>query len=448
MMQKKLFYILFLIIAAFGCNKSEVDQLFDKTANERVSVLVDKYKTQLAASPFGWKGTYYPNGGVDGGYSFYLKFDIYGKLTMYSDVAGLMADQAFETSYQIKAFQKPLLIFDTYSYLHELVNPDYNGGTGQIADLELIIVSSADDKFVLKGNRNDTEMTLTKLSQNEYESVKKGELKNILKNTVDLTNSNTYTVINFANGEKADVFIDLNTKKLVVYYLSNKVVLNKEVAFYATPTGLTLKAPLSLLGANIQELIWDNATKTYYFTSGTSRINLVQSLRPGLPFYAALGTFFSAAVFDPTIPTQTEFYKTTYKEIKDKTISLSTTAPARVIGDVYFVYFKDDNAYALAFDYKRTYTDRVDEFTGILYYEPSFDAAGNIKFNRLQQTATATSDGLFSGISPIVNEGVKKFTDVIEKNTFNWDYDTVEPSTSVLKSVQTPSIQIKARLTN
>jgi hypothetical protein len=39
------------------------------------------------------------------------------------------ADRSFETTYQIKALQKPTLIFDSYSYLHELVNPDYNGWT-------------------------------------------------------------------------------------------------------------------------------------------------------------------------------------------------------------------------------------------------------------------------------------------------------------------------------
>lgn len=447
-MQKNIILILLLSIFAFSCEKGKVEELFDESANVRAAAQVEKYKTQLASPQFGWKGTYYPDGATGGGYSFYLKFDIFGGLIMYSDVAGLKADQAFETSYQVKSLQKPTLIFDTYNYLHELVNPDYNGGTGEFADLELSITAATDDKITLVGTRNRTEMVLTKLSSTEYESVKSGGIKNIIQNTVDLFNSDTYTIINFPTGEKADVFIDLNTKFVTLYYITNNNISTKEAAFYTTPIGIQFKNPIVLFGATIQELIWDNTLKTYYYTSGGNRTNLVQSIKPSMPFYYALGTYFSTLVLDPNIATQSASYKALYAEIKAKTIALSTAAPTRVIGDIYFYYIAEDGVFALVFEYTRTYTDRVDSFGGVLFYQPIVDANGNITFVRQQQTATLQDGQLFSGISPILDEGVKKFTDIIEKNSFNWDFDTVEPNTATLKSIQNPSIIIKGTLYN
>ncbi|MES2798273.1 MAG: DUF4302 domain-containing protein [Bacteroidota bacterium] len=445
-MQKNIILILLFSIVAFSCEKSTVDKLFDESANTRAATLIEKYKTQLAAPQYGWKGTYYPDGANAGGYSFYLKFDIYGGLTMYSDVAGLKADQAFETTYQVKSLQKPTLIFDTYSYLHELVNPDYNGGTGKSADLELIIDSATDDKITLTGTRNNTEMVLTKLSSNEFESVKKGGIKDIFKNTVDLISSESYTIINFPTGDKADVFIDLDTKIVTLYFISNNSISTKEAAFYTTPTGIQFRNPIVIFGSTIQELIWDNTLKTYYYTSGSNRVNLVQSIKPAMPFYFALGTFFSSIVFDPDIPSQSTVYKNLNAEIKAKTIALSTAAPVRVIGDIYFYYIAEDGVFALVFDYTRTYTDRVDSFGGVLFYAPVVDANGNITFTRQSQTATLVDGELFSGISPIISDGVKSFTDILEQNKFNWDFDSVEPNTATLKSIQNPTIIIKGTL--
>ncbi len=444
-MNNKFIILVVLLFAFSACEKSEVESLFDAPASQRVYTAIETYKTQLTKPQFGWKGAYYPDGGQAGGYSFFLKFDIYGNLNMYSDVAGLKADQAFETTYQLKALQKPTLIFDSYSYLHELVNPDYNGGTGQFADLELTITEATDQKITLKGIRNNTELVLTPLNSAELQSIKNGAIKDIFKNTLDLVSADTYTILNYPTGEKIDLFIDLNSKLLTVYYVSGTNIINKEIAFYTNPTGLTLKTPLTLFNTPIQEFIWDNSQKTYYYLSGASKVNLTQNIRPAMPFYNALGTYFSSIVLDPAIPSQSAAYKKIFADIKAKTIALSTTSPTRVINEIYFFYIEEDGVFALVFDYSRTYPDRVDEFGGVLFYQPTIQN-GNIKFTRLQQTATLVDGELFNGISEIVNQGVKQFTDIIEKDTFNWDYDTVEANTGTLKSIQNSNIIIKGTL--
>ena len=127
-MKKILIYLLFAQLIFLSCKKAEVEPIFEESANKRVSTVLDSYKKQLIGSEFGWRGVYYPNGGRAGGYTFYLKFDAAGKVSMFSDIDGFFYfpngyDKAFETTYQVKAQQTPTLVFDSYSYLTELVNP-------------------------------------------------------------------------------------------------------------------------------------------------------------------------------------------------------------------------------------------------------------------------------------------------------------------------------------
>jgi Domain of unknown function (DUF4302) len=444
---KRHILIIFLIqLAFFSCKKSEVDPLFDQSANQRVITAINKYKDQLTNPQYGWKASYYPNGAKDGGYSFYLKFDKNGNLTMYSDVDAQFTDNAFETTYQVKNLQKPTIIFDTYSYLHELVNPDYNGGTGANADLELTIKEASDNKITLLGNRNSTEMVLTALNATEYASLTKGGLGNIYRSTVNYISSDKFLNLQFPSGENSDIVIDLNSKIFTIVYVQNNDIATANTAFYTTTTGITFKNPITLFGVTIPELIWDDAAKSYYFLNGSKKVNLTESKRPALPFYYALGSLFTDVVFDVKIPTQSAAYKQMYTDIKAKVAALSTTAPVRVLGDVYLKYLPDDGVFALVFEYTRTYPDRVDAFGGVLFYEPSLDSQGNIIFSRLDQTATLAGGQLFQDISPIVNEGVKAFTDVLEKNIFTWDYDTVETRTAVLRAVKAPNFMVKGTL--
>ena len=292
-MKKLILSIVFIQLSIISCKKSEVIPLFDQSANQRVATAIDKYKEQLTTPQYGWKAAYYPNGAKDGGYSFYLKFDKNGNLTMYSDVDAQFTDNAFETTYQVKNLQKPTLIFDTYSYLHELVNPDYNGGTGASADLELTISDATATQIKLIGNINNTEMVLTALTSTEYESLTKGGLANIYKSTVNYISSDKFLNLIFPNGENSDIVIDLNSKIFTIIYIANNDIATASSAFITTTTGIQFKKPISVNGLSIQELIWDNTTKSYYFISAGKKINITEGKRSSLPFYYALGTLFT-----------------------------------------------------------------------------------------------------------------------------------------------------------
>jgi hypothetical protein len=460
-MKKILIYFLFAQLVFLSCKKAEVEPVFEESANKRVTTVLDSYKKQLVGSEFGWKGVYYPAGGNAGGYTFYLKFDAMGKVSMYSDIDGFFYfptgyDKAFETTYQVKAQQTPTLVFDSYSYLTELVNPDYNSGTGQSADLELSFQSVTADKITLVGNVNKTQMTLTKMTKVESDVLAKGGLSSVFKGTVDYIKNPKFLTLIFPTGEKTDVVIDLTNKQLGLYYINAKN--EPDLAFSAfsvTTAGLQLKDAIKLYGVTIQELFWDDIKKIYYINAGTRRVDLVYSSKPSLPFYYALGNLFQGFFMSPTIPTQGTEYKALYDKIKSNVITLSAAVsppnpPVRVLGNISLQYLPNDGVFALYIDYTRTQPDGTVVFNGagVLFYEPSLDSRGNIKFTRLATTATYyyDFDQLLSGISGIVATGVKPLTDVIENNTFQWDYDPTADRTAVLKSNGTPSIVIKGIL--
>ena len=450
------------LFVMLSCNKSEVVPLFEESANKRITTIVDGYKKQLAGAEDGWRGEYYPDGGKTGGYSFYLKFDANGKVVMYSDIDNRNYagggdsyfingyDKSFETTYQVKTLQKPTLVFDSYSYLHELVNPDYNCGTGKSADLELTFSTSTENKITLVGTINKTQMVLTKITKTESDLLVKGGLSTIFNSTLGYLNTDKFLTLVFPTGEKTDVNLDFGAKTISLYSINAKTgdVDVTSSQFVTTVTGLQLKTPITLYGISFQEMLWDSVLKVYYINSGGRRINFVQSSRPGLPFYYALGSIFEGFYMNPTIPSQSTEYKALYAKIKSNVIALSTVAPARIIGDVYLQYLTNTGDFVLVVDYTRTNPDGTAVFIGssILYFKPSLDAKGNLIFGKSYQNATSAGGQLTLGASGIVLAGIKPLTDILETNTFSFDYDPVETRIAVLKSNGTPSITIKGAL--
>jgi hypothetical protein len=450
-MKKYLSYILLLQLSFWACKKAEVDPLFSETANTRTTTVIDGYKKQLTSAEYGWKGEYYTDGGDGVGYSFYLKFDAAGKVSMYSDIDGFYYftngyDKAFESTYQVKALQKPTLIFDSYSYLHELVNPDYNGGPGKYADLELEVATVSDSKITFVGVKNKTALTLTKVTKTEADLLTKGLLGTNVKSVNNVT---TFLVLTLPSGLKTDVILDLEKKQLGVLTFDkqgNPVITS--ASFVVTTTGLKLQNAISVGGSSFDEVLYDETLKSYYVMIGGKRYNITASLRPSLSFYDALGILFVGFDMNPAIPTQTAEYKALYTKIRNNVIALSTAAPARVIGNIYLQYLPNDGVFELIVEYRRTNTDGSYLFNGaaILYYQPSLDAKGNLSFGKPVQTATYSGGQFSAGASGIVVAGIKPLTDIIENNTFTWDFDTVEPKAALLKSNGTPSISIKGTL--
>ena len=170
-MKKSIIYLLFASVFFLSCESND-DSVFEESADARLNAALVSYEKQLVEAPYGWNAVIYPGGG--GSYGFYFKFDDKNRVTMFSDFSDESAAKSKESSYRLKAVQTPVLIFDTYSYLHVLADPDreVNGGEtglGLSSDFEFSIFpdSVKTESITLVGRKNKSRLVLTKATQDK-----------------------------------------------------------------------------------------------------------------------------------------------------------------------------------------------------------------------------------------------------------------------------------------
>lgn len=169
-MKKYLLFIIVLSIGATACNKDNNDSsVFGKTPDERLTSELADYQSKLVASPYGWVATVLPDPQENNTiYPFWFRFTDSNRVT-----SRWKELPASVSSYRLKVLQRPELIFDTYSYLHQLSNPEpwtlpnTVAGKGLSSDFEFEIISASVDSFILKGKYHGTDMKLTKAAKGD-----------------------------------------------------------------------------------------------------------------------------------------------------------------------------------------------------------------------------------------------------------------------------------------
>jgi hypothetical protein len=188
-MNRKDFYLkfssaifIFCMLIFSACKKDET-RVFDETPDTRINDALAQYGSALTGSPAGWNATI--KTGTGGIFHFHFRFNESNRVTMYADINLETATTAKESSYRLKALQTPALIFDTYSYLHILSDPDGGvsggaNGQGLISDFEFAFDSLATDSILLRGRVNNTKLTLIKATQQDFDAWQNGAWANVL----------------------------------------------------------------------------------------------------------------------------------------------------------------------------------------------------------------------------------------------------------------------------
>ena len=166
-MNKNVLYFLLAITLVASCKRDD-DNVFDKSPDERINETLKTYQAAITSSQYGWNANLYTADGVL--YRFYFSFNDSNRVQMFSDFDSTTATDLKESSYRLKALQQPSLIFDTYSYIHILSDPDgsVNGGqdgVGLKADFEFAIDSVTADSINLTGRFNGSKLTFQKATQ-------------------------------------------------------------------------------------------------------------------------------------------------------------------------------------------------------------------------------------------------------------------------------------------
>lgn len=328
-----------LIATAFvsGCKKNN-DPVFEDP-DTRLSAELAKDQALLLSATDGWLATIYPKGGK--GFSFYLKFNAEGKVTMLSDFNGGASTTAAESTYRLKALQRPTLIFDGYNYIHMPADPDasISGGsastaTGLASDFEFAFVGAAGDTVKFEGTFNKNPMKMVKLSAAEAQSIVAGGLKTMIDaNAVYLTtNRNPYIL--FADGVKGAIAIDPAAKTVKLSYLDSKDVSQVQTVKYAVGINkLMLSGYITYGNVTFNELLWDATNKAYYVMVGGTKINVLNSPTPLTPLTLLFGYPTTFAYRKMTIPSTglpsgvTSGFNAVYSTMVNLFFTSSSTTP-------------------------------------------------------------------------------------------------------------------------
>ncbi len=164
-MKKKLFYItgVCALLALQTACSPQFEDLFDKSASERLEEAMDDAESVLTAADKGWAMGYFPNTETRG-YVLFAKFNTDGTVTLTDYNNGGLSSTS---TYSMNTSQGPVLNFDTYSeVLGRYTDPGtwLGGSTGNAGDFEFVIFSVNEDEVILKGKKYHAKVVLRKIT--------------------------------------------------------------------------------------------------------------------------------------------------------------------------------------------------------------------------------------------------------------------------------------------
>jgi hypothetical protein len=271
---KKVLIVSLIIVAALSSCKKDDKSVFDKSPDERVKEKLDAYQAQLSGAQDGWKGLLVTDSGRGSSHIFYFKFNNENRVVMLSDFDSLSAVTLKESSYRLKALQQPSLLFDTYSYLHVLSDPDgtVNGGpvgAGLLSDFEFYFDAATSDTIKLIGRLNASKMTLIRATKAEADAFNSGQLAaglNILNINKILTYFKRLTI----GSQLYDIKIDPVSRQIIFSWLDGSGNLQSfTTGYYYVAGGIALTNPLvngSQTISGFSNIVWTAASQTLNLT--------------------------------------------------------------------------------------------------------------------------------------------------------------------------------------
>ena len=219
---KKIISLTLLLAAGIGFTAcvNEEDDLFDKTAAERLNEASALYSSRLMAQPNGWAMQLYPTNDNEAPYgSGYLVLCRFNKdHSVVVSMKNQFTDNVYRTDtslWEVITDNGPVLSFNSHNdCLHAFTDPEdilWTGnadepnnetGTGVGGDYEFIIVDAPEDAsyMMLKGKKRGTYNLFTPVEEGvEYESYL-ADVENFMKTMFPSSNP-TFDVLHTPNGD-------------------------------------------------------------------------------------------------------------------------------------------------------------------------------------------------------------------------------------------------------
>ena len=271
-MKKIFFYIMFAVagLSLQSCLHDD-DEIFNKSAAERINEAVANAKEVLTSSQEGWVMHYYAGREYAyGGLNLAMKFTD-GKVQMYNQTAK-KSDGSYMSAvstYKITRDQGPVLAFDTYNdLLHVYGDPAGSGAPTDVdgweADYEFVIMNISEDQntITLQGKKFNNTIVLERLNRPVAEYFDAAT-----KMAESLTNAG---ILAYTVGDKKAKFYPGSSEYSVKYVDDKGEVASLSVPFTSTDKGVLFNEPIELFGDTLKGInAKDTATVNDVLTANT-----------------------------------------------------------------------------------------------------------------------------------------------------------------------------------
>lgn len=260
---KKYIISLFIVAGLFSSCAVDPDEVFDKTAAQRIEEQVAHVSNVLTSASNGWVMEYYPNEDqLYGGVNILVKFYDDNTVVMTNETASnVNATKA--STYIINRSQAAVLSFDTYNeYICYYADPSITEGEGVRygfeGDLDFAVMSASPTEVVMKGTKTGNTIvmkpvptnttwaqyltTILNVKNEKFGSYVTKFVLNYKDYSVEMADGSDYTLLSYP-------YVDENgaDKTFVAPYMY-------------TDTGIKLYEPMEVYGAKLQNFTWDKNT--------------------------------------------------------------------------------------------------------------------------------------------------------------------------------------------
>lgn len=291
----------------FSCKKDSYIANFDELPQERIGKQIDSVRNILTTADNGWIATL-PTG-LGGGYGFYMTFDNEGFVNMYADMTDETSATAYKSQYRVRQDMGANLVFDTYTYISWLNNPEEGafGGVrreGFRSDIDFIYDHSTPDSIIFIGKRYRQTFSLVKATAAQKAKYTNGDYKtsiNEMKNFFQNTPNAYFEINGLKVSVEPNISNNLNAGKRITFTsIYDNDSIGSNVAKYAFTMDQMpiLDSGLLFNGINFNTIGWkDPQTFAVYDDAGKEYI-IKNNPTPLLPLYKLWGTKYTGMFSD------------------------------------------------------------------------------------------------------------------------------------------------------
>ncbi|NGM62176.1 DUF4302 domain-containing protein [Sphingobacterium sp. SGG-5] len=373
-----LYILVFLTLTVASCQKELEPVLGDP--DERLNEALRSYKDKLVSAEYGWNGYIYTKFG--GGYSFHFVFHEDGRVEMVGDLTEETVTEVNESTWRLKSSQQSLLIFDTYSYLHLLADPNRNvfdgqPGQGYGSDYEFALLESVGNTLRFQGKLNKIDFYMVKATQQDKQDWQSGKVLDI---------ATTIKRNRFASTLTDDLQFMVNTEQKVVVFAGQNGQFTTVPYTYNTQ-GISLKTPYSKGAYTFTDISWDEANETYFVQSKGQRVEMTVSSTPlfSLAPMVGYGKGFSTIEFNgEQINSALSLGLTDrWEQAKENNLLYMGPPTGRMLLDYAIMRFLANDEVSIHFRYRHPETGV--EFTVGIWYRLQVNSNGTLQFTYLRR---------------------------------------------------------------